>query len=179
MVEMRSVMRVVSSGSGYGRRMGVNGAGTGAGVRTEDFLLVYALDDVVVRVARRERRLEGVAEVVVAGDQVVEEARAAVVASPCRCVAAPGRQIGGVEDRRVRVVLVVHGGDVCWSPGGVAWRERQVQSLAAPCSRKSSAWHPSSVIDAGRTRRAAAAAIGRRSRAAGSRARLPLAIVSQ
>jgi hypothetical protein len=81
-----------------------------AGVRTVYFLLVYAFDGVVLRVARRKWLVERVTQVVVAGDQVVEQARAAVVAALHRRIAAAGRQIGGADDRRVGVVLVVHGG---------------------------------------------------------------------
>jgi hypothetical protein len=143
MVEMRSVMRLVSEVLlDTAGAWGVNGAGTGEGVRTENLLLVYALDDVVVRVARRKRLLEGVAQVVVAGHKVVEQARAAVVASPRGRIAAAGGQIRGVQDRRVCIVLVVHGCDVS---AGVVWRggKGKVQSLSAPSSRKGTAWHPS------------------------------------
>jgi hypothetical protein len=123
---------------------GVNGTGTGEGVRTENLLFIYALDDVVVRVTGRQRLLEGVAQVVVAGHEVVEQACAAVVASPRGRVAAAGGQIRGVEDGRVCIVLVVHGRGVSLR-AAVVWRggNGQVQSLSAPSSQKGTAWHPS------------------------------------
>jgi hypothetical protein len=79
------------------------------GVRTEYFLFVYALDGLVVRVARRKWLLKRITQVVVAGYQVVKQARAAITASMDRRIAAAGRQIGGADDRRISIVLVVHG----------------------------------------------------------------------
>jgi hypothetical protein len=60
---------------------------------TIDFLLVYLVNGIVIRVTRRDRVLEWVAQIVVAWDQVIEEACAAVVAPVDRRIAAAGRQI--------------------------------------------------------------------------------------
>lgn len=93
----------------------------GASTLTIDLLLVNVLDRVVIRVARRQGRLEGVVEIIVVGDQIVKEPRAAVVALLDGGYSAAGGEVGGVQDGRVRILLVeIHGG----------WRRQHVRSGA-------------------------------------------------
>ena len=101
-VEMRSVMQAVSGGGWVLQKGQARG-------RTIDLLLVYVLDSIVVRVARRDGLVEGIAQVVVAGDQRIEQATAAVLTLRRGRRAAARGQVGGIQDGRIRVVLVVHG----------------------------------------------------------------------
>ena len=86
----------------------------GAGL-TIHLLLVNVLQGVVavaVRVAWRDGVMEGIVEIVVGRNEVVEEACAAIVAPPNRSLPAAGGQVRGVQDGRVGVVLIgIHGGN--------------------------------------------------------------------
>ena len=90
---------------------------------TIDFLFVngVVMCVVAVRVGRRNRVVQGVDEICVAGDQVVKEAGGAMVLPFGRCMAAARGQVRGVQDGGVGVVLVkLHGAALGGGGRGVA-----------------------------------------------------------
>lgn len=118
MVEMRSIMHCGQRGQA--RWVSDEWVRHVSMLHTVDFLLVYALDGTLIiniRIAGRQGLIERIAEIAVARDQAIEQARATVVSSLHGALAATGWQIGGVQNSRVSVVLVVHGGGV----GSVVW----------------------------------------------------------